>query len=197
MKKYCSKQEILELFINLNVKYINDYIYEYSVDNINFYNSDYYLSNIDEFEALKDIYQDYIMNNILEDVYIKKTLNKGYGLFANRDIKKDSFIGVYLGIVREQDEYVLYDEKGYDTDYAWDYPDEINVNTILEINGKYAGNELRFVNHDNNPNLRIEHTIINNKWYIFFISDIDLKKDDELTIYYGDAYWDTDYRTLS
>ena len=55
MKKYCSKQEILELFINLNVKYINDYIYEYSVDNINFYNSDYYLSNIDEFEALNRI----------------------------------------------------------------------------------------------------------------------------------------------
>lgn len=198
MKKIVGLGNIKQLFSELNIEYISDYIIKFNeLLSYNCYLSPYYLDNKSEFENLTDRYKDCIKNRNTADIYISKTENKGYGLFTQEKLKESDFIGVYIGIIKEEDEYVEFDESGYDTDYAWDFPDKIQGLPNLEINAKYSGNEMRFANHDSEPNLRVEHTVIDNMWYIFFLADRDIIKDEELTISYGEAYWDTEYRALS
>ncbi|MBN2618065.1 MAG: SET domain-containing protein-lysine N-methyltransferase [Spirochaetales bacterium] len=197
MIKYYKQDDILNLFTKLNVNYLTNYIFETEVpNNYNFYLSDYYIDNQKEFDLLCKKYSSYILNNKKADLYITKTEKKGFGLFANSNIKKGDFIGLYLGIVREEDEFVEYDENGFGTDYAWDFPDLVENIEPLEINARYSGNEMRFANHDTNYNLDVEHTIVNNMWYIFFVANRNIEKDEELTIFYGEDYWDTEYRTV-
>lgn len=198
MKKIVGTDNIKNLFKDLKISYISEYIIE--IDDLlkqNFYDSEYYLDNLDEFEELSRIYGESIKNRVIADLYIDKTVDRGYGLFANKSFKEGDFIGVYIGVIREEDDFVPYDETGFDTDYAWDFPDDTLDLANLEINAKYYGNELRFANHGESPNLRVEHTVVNNMWYIFFLAGRDILKDEELTISYGDAYWDTEYRDLS
>lgn len=192
------KQEIIELFKELDVVYLTDYpiLYE-PLKNIDLTTTDYYLDNQIEFEDLTRIYGVNIRNREVAPVYIEKTKDRGYGLFASKRIVEGQYVGIYFGIVREQDEMTTYDETGFGTDYAWDYPDEIAGFPMLEIDAKPQGSEMRFANHDFNSNLRVEHTVVDNCWYIFFVADRDIEPEEELTISYGEAYWDTDYRTLS
>lgn len=197
MDKY-TNGEIKDLFKKLGIEFLDNYKIDYlplldhkSTD------SDYYQDNVDEFVYLTSTFGKDIRNRNCGDIYVSKTKDRGYGLFSLKDIPKGSFIGVYLGVIREEDDMVPFDENGFDTDYAWDYPDELPNAPLLEINAKYAGNELRFANHYFNPNIRVEHTVVDGLWYIFFLADRDIKADEEMTISYGDAYWESDYRELS
>lgn len=198
MNRIIGIDNIKKLFHDLRIEYITDYIVEDDeVLKQDYYTSPYFLDNIKEFKELTKLYGTKIKKRAKADLYIDKTVDKGYGLFANKFISCGDFIGVYIGVIREEDEFVPYDENGFDTDYAWDFPDDSLDLPNLEINAKYHGNELRFANHDKEPNLRVEHTLVDNMWYIFFLADKDILKDEELTISYGDAYWETDYRNLS
>lgn len=195
MIKIQGKEAIKHLFEQLSVQYIDEYIVEYTpLLKKDLTDSDYYRDNKDEFTALEKKYGNGIRDKHLAPVYIAGAGSMGYGLYASDKIHCGDLIGAYMGIIKEEDEMVAYDENGYDTDYAWDYPDEFEGEPLLEINGKYAGNELRFVNHQSPANLRGEHTVVDNQWYIFFIADRDIEKDEQLFISYGEAYWDTDLR---
>lgn len=193
--KIFKKDEVLNLFKEQKINYAEGYHIEYKpLLALDAKDSDYYYDNKEEFDNLAEVFGNCIRKREIASVYIGKTESKGFGLFAREDIPENTFIGIYTGSIKEQQEMVAYDENGFDTDYAWDYPDEIDGHPILEVDAKYYGNEMRFSNHDRCPNLRVEHTIIDNLWYIFFVSDSDIKKDEELTISYGEAYWDTEYR---
>lgn len=191
-------EAIKELFKELGVTYLKNYSIQYTpLKEIDLYLTDYYSDNYDEFKYLEATYGKNIRNREVAPVYVQKTEDRGYGLFADNEILENQYVGIYFGVVREQEEMTTYDETGFGTDYAWDYPDEIPNFPLLEIDAKPEGSEMRFANHDFNSNLRVEHTIIDNCWYIFFVADKDIKKDEELTISYGEQYWDTDFRTLS
>lgn len=193
-----NSDNIQKLFKELNIEYLTNYIFEFKdIEDLDCYNTQYYLDNKPEFEGLTNTYGTKINNRELANLYVKETSDKGYGLFTSEDLFEGDFIGVYIGVIREEEEFVPFDETGYDTDYAWDFPDDSHSFPALEINGKYKGNELRFSNHDKDPNLLVEHTVVDNKWYIFFIAGRSITKDEELLISYGEAYWDTDYRELS
>lgn len=193
-----NSNNIKKLFSELGINYINDYIFEFKdIETLDCYATQYYLDNKPEFEDLTKTYGTKIKNKDTANLYVKKTPNKGYGLFTAEELQEGDFIGVYIGVIREENEFVPFDESGYDTDYAWDFPDDSHDFPALEINAKYKGNELRFANHDKEPNLLVEHTVVENKWYIFFLAGRTIAKDEELSISYGEAYWDTDYRELS
>lgn len=195
MMKIYKKDDVLNLFKTLKIEYCEEYIIEYKpLLQVDAKDSDYYYANVDEFDYLTDTYGENIRKRDIAPVYISTTESRGYGLYALENIPKDTFIGIYTGTIKEQQEMVGYDETGFDTDYAWDYPDEIDGFPLLEVDAKPTGNEMRFGNHDKCPNLRVEHTIVDNLWYIFFVADRDINADEELTISYGEAYWDTDYR---
>jgi SET domain-containing protein len=131
-------------------------------------------------------------------VYIRKVNEQiGYGLYTAEPFRADALIGEYTGIVQEAHDYDISDnETSVKTEYAWDYPDDIPCLPPLEINARYAGGVLRFVNHSFQPNLRIEHALIDNEWKIFFVADKDIEADSELFVDYGDAYWAVDSREI-
>lgn len=162
--------------------------------------SPYYQENRAVFENLSEKYGRCIDQCAMAPVYIKWISREiGHGLFAAAEIAKEAFIGEYTGVVQASDENedVGDAKNGYSTDYSWYYLDEIKDGPILEINGKYAGNEMRFVNHGKTPNVDVEHMLHGGQWIIFFKASRKIGKDDQLLISYGDEYWREGFRDLS
>lgn len=197
--KYKTEKEIKLLFEHLNIRYLtkNEFIFS-DLKNCNLRNSDYYKDNSEEFIYLEEKYGKKISKNIKTHIYIKKVNDQiGYGLFAEKPLKADALIGEYTGVVQEAFHYDPSDKvTSAKTEYAWDYPDELQDLPPLEINARYAGGVLRFVNHSFQPNLRIEHAVIDNEWKIFFVADENIDADTELFVDYGDAYWAVESREI-
>jgi len=199
MNKIETEKEIKKLFYNLNLRYLNYNEMKFpEIKKHNLYISKYYMDNYDEFTYLEDKYGKKLLDNFIAKVYIKKINDQmGYGLFASKNIKADDLIDEYTGIVQEAFHFDPSDkETSLKTEYAWDYPDEIPGLSPLEINARYAGGVLRFVNHSFHPNLRIEHAVIENEWKIFFVADKNIEADAELFVDYGDAYWAVESREI-
>jgi len=199
LNKFESKNDIKSLFGNLNLRYLesNEILFP-DLKNSNMRISNYYLENSGEFIYLEEKYGEKLKNKIHAPVYIKKIdENMGYGLFAAQSLKADDLIGEYTGMVQEAFHLDPSDkETSAKTEYAWDYPDNIPGLPPLEINARYAGGVLRFVNHSFHPNLRIEHAVIENEWKIFFVADENIEADAELFVDYGDAYWAVESREI-
>jgi len=199
MDKYETDQDILLLFNNLSIRYLkNNEIFFPEVKQADLRGSLYYTENKEEFIYLEEKFGEKLRKNYTAPTYIKKIDDSmGYGLFSSKDLKADDLIGEYTGIVQEAFHYDPSDKETSDkTEYAWDYPDDIPGLPPLEINARYAGGILRFVNHSFQPNLRIEHTIVDNEWKIFFVADENIEKDAELFVDYGDAYWAVESREI-
>lgn len=194
-----TKIDIKKLFKNLNLRYIekNENMVP-DIKKINLRKSDYYVANSEEFIHLAEKYGEKLINKTYAPVYIKKIdKNMGYGLFAAQSLKADDLIGEYTGIVQEAFHLDPSDkDTSAKTEYAWDYPDDIPGLPPLEINAREAGGVLRFVNHSFQPNLRIEHTDVDNEWKIFFVADGNIEADSELFVDYGDAYWAVESREI-
>ncbi len=199
MKKIETENDIKNLFIKLNVRYIkgNEYSFPDTIAS-DLRLSSYYLDNKEEFSYLEDKYGEKLTKNLYSLTYIKKVNDQiGYGLFSAEPLKADDLIGEYTGVVQEAFHFDPEDkETSAKTEYAWDYPDEIPGLPPLEINARYAGGVLRFVNHSFNPNLGIEHAVIDNEWKIFFVADKNIDANSELFVDYGDAYWAVESREI-
>ena len=88
--------------------------------------------------------------------HIAKSNIEGMGLFANENIKKNTYIGTYNGRKAKRDgKYILWlDDEPY-----------------------YITNKFRFVNHSKKPNAELEN---------FELHSIKrIKKGEEITIHYG------------
>ena len=161
--------------------------------------SPYYLENREEFDHLTGLYSSFIREEKMAPVSIRFiSEDVGYGLFAEEDLEPGTFIGEYSGLVQEGFETPP-DETGkgaYETDYTWDYPDAWYEDILFEINGLKQGNELRYVNHSFEPNLAVEHTLLDNRWVIFFLTENFIKADTQLTADYGEEYWSGGFREL-
>ncbi len=127
--------------------------------------------------------------------YINKT--KGFGLFANEDIKKGDFICEYIGEIickdtaekkmyqnhrKQKPNYILQIRECYDT---------VNISTYID--SEEYGNVGRFINHSCSPNLDFDFVRIN--FYlpeVYFYANRDIKCGEELTFSYCGYYagWD-------
>ncbi|MDY6831659.1 MAG: SET domain-containing protein-lysine N-methyltransferase [Thermodesulfobacteriota bacterium] len=160
----------------------------------------YYRANREEFESLARLYGDAIRAAAIAPIYIQRVDDTiGLGVFAAAPIQKDAFIGEYAGVVQVagKDEPAFTAESGHESDYSWYYLDKPKGLPELEINGRQEGNEMRFVNHGNPPNLKVEHTLIDGQWVLFFVAGRDIEKDEELLISYGNEYWEGGFRSLA
>ncbi len=199
-KTYKTKREIHDFFKKQGIVYLKrtkvawQPLYAKKLDR-----SDYYKENEDEFRALNHRYAGEIERNYMAPVYIKEiAYDIGFGVFAAETIKKNEFIGEYTGVVQipceNSGEATC---NGYESDFSWYYLDEIDDGTILEINGRLEGNEMRFVNHGSEPNVYVDHMLYNGQWVIFFKAARQILKDEQLLISYGEDYWNDGYRDLS
>ena len=160
---------------------------------------EYYLENRDFFEETHRRYARYIKESRLAPIYIRKIDDKvGYGVFSGAELEKDAFIGEYTGVIQEAVEKSGQElaEGGFESDYSWYYLEEIEQAPTLEINGRFEGNELRYVNHGDEPNVDVEHVLIDGYWVLFFKAARRIKKDEQLLISYGEAYWEDGWRDI-
>ncbi len=195
---YQAPAEIAGLFEELGITYLRRCRVDWEpLSSIPLDQSPYYLTNQAEFDHLEKIYGPAIEAAEIAPIYIKKIDDDiGFGVFAAENIESDAFIGEYAGVVQISGKYThcFQSESGYESDYSWYFPDKLEDAPPLEINGRFAGNEMRFVNHGHSPNLRVEHTLHQNLWIIFFVAARDIEEDEELLIDYGEAYWQESYR---
>ncbi|HSW76844.1 MAG TPA: SET domain-containing protein-lysine N-methyltransferase [Candidatus Saccharimonadales bacterium] len=148
-----------------------------------------YKEDSKEIEALSKKYEKDIKDRKLAPMYIKWISPEiGYGIFASRDIVAGEFIGVYAGQLRQVQ---MNGKTPDDTDYAWYYSCDTHDGKKLIIDGKYRGNELRFINHATNPNTKKIDTIVDDCFYVCYVAQKDIARDKELSVSYGDGYWTT------
>jgi uncharacterized protein len=162
-------------------------------------NSPYFRENQAYFKELNRRYGEQIERAHKAPLYIRRIDEAvGYGVFAAADIGDRELIGEYAGVVQVADEKSGHELEtgGFESDYAWYYLDEVADAPDLEINGRLEGNELRFVNHSQAPNLEVEHTLFQGQWIVFFIAARPIKKDEQLMISYGEAYWEDGWRDI-
>ncbi len=200
MDIYRSKKEIRQFFEDQGLKYLKrTRVAWHSLLSLKLDKNQYYLDNEEEFRALSKKYAKYVKKSYIAPVYIKKIDDKvGYGVFAAKKLKKDDFIGEYTGVVQDADEDAgrELDEGGYESDFSWYYLDDIKECPNLEINGRFEGNEMRFLNHDFKSNVDVEHLLYDGQWIIFFKAARNIKMDEQLLISYGEGYWEDGYREI-
>ena len=113
----------------------------------------------------------------------KSNINRR-GLFANKDIKKDTIIIHYIGkiITKKQTE----EDSKFDNGKAIYL---FNINNKYDLDGDFTYNTARLINHSCNPNCQVE-----SKGLKLWISSIrDIKKNEELSYDYGYSF-DENYK---
>jgi len=109
-------------------------------------------------------------------IYIAKTENRGYGLFAGRKFKKGDLIGSYTGYISS-----TVSKNGA---YSWLFLDTPGLNFSLDA--ALEGNALRFANDADPLNLIVENDAANN---ILYYASRDIEPGEELLVSYGPYYW--------
>ena len=117
--------------------------------------------------------------------------NIGYGAITNRDIKKDTYIGEYTGVVQRKTQTYF-----TSNDYLWEHvPPPYDSMILIKdyfsccINAKYKGNYTRFINHSNDNNLETRYIFCEGLLHVCFMSNIFIPAGTQLTYHYGPKYW--------
>lgn len=108
----------------------------------------------------------------------------GYGVFAEQDIPRFSFLGEYVGLVRRKSFYSF--KKNL---YLMRYPTLFINEREYVIDASKAGNHTRFINHSYNPNLEIESVFFSPFTRMIFFANKKILKGEQLTFDYGKKYW--------
>lgn len=185
-KKYKSLLAKQKLFKNVGCKYSNELKIEYpEFEQLDHKNSSLYKYDPERYRDYSQKYAQDVDAKHHAPMVLKWISNVvGYGVFAGEDIKKGNFIGEYFGVLREV-------QKAPDNlDYAWYYSLDGIKGKKLVVDGREQGNELRFINHAKDPNtIRIDVLGKDGIFHIVYIASRDIKKDEQLTVSYGDGYF--------
>lgn len=178
-----------KLFKSVGCEHSNVMEIDYSdFDKLKPKETEYYQHNRSIVDQLSKKYHRQAVSYHLAPMYLQWiSLEVGHGIFAGHNIKKDDFIGVYTGTLRPVRSSTPTDVD--DLDYAWYYTIDGVDGKKLIVDGKYKGNELRFINHAKKPNTRLISVLVGDKFYICYIATKDIPKGTQLTVDYGDGYW--------
>ena len=129
--------------------------------------------------------------NIAVKVMVKKTKERGFGLFANEKIYKGQYIGPYQGemsILRETEA-----STRDDTYIFLSCEDLINEKgEMVVIDSRKRGNASRFINHSCEQNIIVYYILHPRAKYpiigLFAMQDIEI--GEELFLDYTDKYWE-------
>jgi hypothetical protein len=108
----------------------------------------------------------------------------GYGLFAEIPFKKEQFIGEYVGQVRKI-RRLHPDLNGY----CLHLPSRLWSWNFYVIDAEKLGNELRFANHSDKPNMQPISLLDRGLLHIGLFAARDIEVGEELTFNYGKDYW--------
>jgi len=158
--------------------------------------------DINDDEKMKEHPEEYKVNSVMYGKYLEEDYfknddrfyvqfidqHKGFGLFAFKEIKQNDVIGVYTGLISMQLGKKLFDSRYLFHITSIKHP-YTGAKADLYIDARVAGNHLRFVNHDSNPNCEAIYVPHNNMWNVIFVAKRDIAKNEEITISYGKSYY--------
>ena len=108
----------------------------------------------------------------------------GYGVSADQDFKSGDFLMEYTGVVVKESS---------DTTFTWSYPPGGGNlrGTKYSLDGRTCGNEGRFVNHSDEPNVETKFVFQDNSWHLIYVAKKEIKTGEQLFVNYGSGYWTT------
>lgn len=191
-KSYTTSSEVKELFADLGIIYLDKTKVSSTLQSEmqNEYSS-YYDENKKHIDINTQRYLSLVKKSYRVPLSVKWVAdNVGFGVFAEQEIRQGDFVQEYTGVVQ-----VAQTQQGllaHDSSYAWMYPSFGEYNDNLLVDSKYEGNEMRFVNHGNHPNL-VQVKILDEQgmYHICYIAKQDIKAGEQLLISYGLDYWAT------
>jgi len=114
----------------------------------------------------------------IADVTIKQiSANIGYGVFANKPIKKGELIGEYTGVIsRDLQKDMTYMMGTLDGYYS--------------IDAKFEGNETRFINHSKHAANSVPLNMFHNfRWRVLLVASKEIQPGEQILFDYGSGYW--------
>ena len=119
------------------------------------------------------------MDDMIEVKIVPPPSKKGRGVFATKNIKKDTLIEIgYVLLLSNEDYDKLADTQLWNYIFEWDDP---------RYNGDYTAaiplSVGQFINHSYKPNLRYEYDYENIA--IEYYAERDIAKGEELTVNYN------------
>lgn len=118
--------------------------------------------------------------------WINETI--GYGVFyrGKKVLKEGEFVITYIGEVCRK--------AALKAKYSWSYPScssDSFQGENYSLDGAAYGNEARFINHSDDPNLVVKLVFENNQWYVVYVvaNGKEIGEGNQFTISYGAGYW--------
>ncbi|MFA5998435.1 MAG: SET domain-containing protein-lysine N-methyltransferase [Candidatus Babeliales bacterium] len=189
-KVYQTKPDVKRLFEDLGIIHLENNKIDSSIcGDLDARKTAYYRNNKALLDQYKIKYASCVAQHYRAPFYIKWISEKvGFGVFASADIKAGELVQEYTGILRVPSKH-----KGLfadDTTYSWNYPAVGNYAAALHLDSKFEGNEMRFVNHGNDPNA-VQITIIgaDNLFHVCYIASRNIKTGEQILVSYGKDYW--------
>lgn len=138
-----------------------------------------------ENRELGEKYRQQLVEGFIADVTIKWIDDEmGYGVFANQDLPEGTYIGEYTGLVR----HLIRGQQDYNA-YSFHYPTRFWSWNYFIIDAMHEGNELRFLNHSNQTNLKPMCLVDRGLLHMAFLTNQSITAGTELTFDYGIDYW--------
>lgn len=107
----------------------------------------------------------------------------GYGLFTTTDLEDGTFVGEFTGRVKPLS------CKSQSNIYCFHYPTRFFSRRYTVVDALHEGNETRFINHSDRPNLEPLCLCDRNLLRIVFITKGKVAKGTQLTYNYGPDFW--------
>jgi hypothetical protein len=115
-------------------------------------------------------------------VWINKHI--GYGVINNRQLASGDYIGTYTGEIRQIAR--LFPQLNA---YCVHYPTRWWSQHYYVIDAHLYGNELRYVNHSNTPNVQAAWAYDRGLLHLIFFAKEGIPRGSHLTIDYGSDFW--------
>lgn len=139
----------------------------------------------EEYRELATKYKDELSSGYVADVVLQWIDDDfGYGVFANKDLLSGSYVGEYTGFIRRLSRW-----RPDTNAYCFKYPMRLLTWKYYVVDAMFEGNEMRFVNHSEEPNLEPVCVVDRGLLHLVFLTKRDIAVGEELTFNYGSDYW--------
>lgn len=116
-----------------------------------------------------------------DHIEVRLTEDKGYGVFATKDIKEGDLIEKCYCIKAAD---TFYEVSFSLKDYTFNYPQGNQTDETVQVLPLGYG---CIYNHSDTPNAKWENA--EEEMYFDFSAIKDIKAGEEICTYYGDSYW--------
>jgi hypothetical protein len=108
----------------------------------------------------------------------------GYGLWTNRDIPANGFVGEYTGLLRKRRFWGRWKNL-----YCFDYTVGAGRSSSIVLDCQDFGNHTRFINHSSCPNLKLVSVYCDRMIHVILYANKAIPAGTQLCYDYGEEYW--------